>query len=530
MAPTNKAAIFAPEVQSLMTLVEESTRSTKEAVRYFVQPGEGILDRAKSRRHQIIFGRRGSGKSSLLSKIYADQLVARRPSALVDLEAFKGHSYPDVLVSVLIKTFSEFAYWVETAAVAPATKTSFWKAFTQRRAEAPKLKKADAEKLAQRVRAEISSLETILHAPEEAQTRSAQEKTHGGKATLSGKSKLGIEAAGVDFGGAYEEADSSSHRVESEYSSKKIEALHRNIMRYKVMFQDIAAASGGDAFLLLDDLYHIRQSDQAEMIDYFHRIAKGSNLWLKIGTIRHRTRWYVAGDPPIGVKLGDDVDQIDLDVTLESYQTTKAFLFRVLDQFAADKGVELADILADGAKDRLVLASGGVARDFLGLFRKAASETQERVLRKEVARGDKIGAEDVNKAAGSYYENKTEELKTATASDERASIMLEVNRIRDFCLDKSEANCFLVEKDLGENVEHQLGELVDLKFIHHVRSRVTVRSRERRVYDAFMLDLSFYTGERARRGFEMIEFWKAGSDDALRKPKLIFQEDSAKAK
>lgn len=105
MVTANKAAIFTPEVQSLMTLVEESTRSTKEAVRYFVQPGEGILDRAKSRRHQIVFGRRGSGKSSLLSKIYADQLVARKPSALVDLEAFKGHSYPDVLVSVLIKTF-----------------------------------------------------------------------------------------------------------------------------------------------------------------------------------------------------------------------------------------------------------------------------------------------------------------------------------------------------------------------------------------------------------------------------------------
>ncbi len=513
-----------------MTLVEESTRSTKEAVRYFVQPGEGILDRAKSRRHQIIFGRRGSGKSSLLGKIYADQLVARQPSALVDLEAFKGHSYPDVLVSVLIKTFTEFANWVDTAATAPATKTSFWKAFTQKKAAAAKLSRADAERLSARVRTEIAALEVILHAPEEAKTKIADERTKGAAAKVGAAGKIGNDVASFDIGGSYEENDSTNRRVESEYSSRKIESLHRNIMRYKQMFQDIAAASGGDAFLLLDDLYHIRQSDQAEMIDYFHRVAKGSSLWLKIGTIRHRTRWYVAGDPPIGVKLGDDVDQIDLDVTLESYQTTKAFLFRVLEQFSADRGVELGDILADGARDRLVLASGGVARDFLGLFRKAASETQERVLRKETARGDKIGAEDVNRAAGSYYENKTEELKTATASDERAAFMLSVNKIRDFCLDNSETNCFLVEKDLGDEVEHQMGELVDLKFIHHVRSRVTVRSRERRVYDAFMLDLSFYTGERARRGFEMIEFWKAGSDDSLRKPKLILLEDSTKVK
>lgn len=509
-----------------MTLVEESTRSTKEAVRYFVQPGEGVLNRAKSRRHQIIFGRRGSGKSSLLGKIFADQLVARQPSALVDLEAFKGHSYPDVLVSVLIKTFSEFAKWVDTAATTPATKTSFWKAFTQKRAESPKLKKADAVTLGARIRKEIAALEDILHAPEEATTKTSKEHTKTGSASAEGGATLGTDSVGLSGRASYQEGDSTSNRLESEYSSKKIESLHRNIMNYKTMFQDIATASGGDAFLLLDDLYHIRQSDQAEMIDYFHRIAKGSSLWLKIGTIRHRTKWYIAGDPPIGVKLGDDVDQIDLDVTLESYQTTKTFLFRVLDQFATDKGVDLSGILADGARDRLVLASGGVARDFLGLFRKAASEAQERVLRKELARGDKIGAEDVNRAAGSYYDNKTEELKTATATDERSTIMSGVENIRDFCLDSSESNCFLVEKDLGEETEHQIGELVDMKFIHHVRSRVTVRGRERRVYDAFMLDLSFYTGERARRGFEMIEFWKADSDSDLRKPKLIFLEES----
>lgn len=297
-------------------------------------------------------------------------------------------------------------------------------------------------------------------------------------------------------------------------------------MRYKRLFQDIAGASGGDAFLLLDDLYHIRSTDQADVIDYFHRIAKGGNLWLKIGTIRHRTRWYVAGDPPRGIKLGDDADEIDLDVTLEKYQTTKAFLFRVLEQFAKEYDVDLSEIMADGARDRLVLASGGVARDFLSLFRRAVIESRERVLNKEVARGEKVGAEDVNKVSGAYYENKAEELKRDTELDERAHILSEIARIRDFCLDKSEANCFLIEKDVLPDVQEMVSELVDLKFVHHVRSRVTVRNRERRVYDAFMLDLSFYTGERARRGFEMIQFWKSGAEDSLRKPNLIFSEAS----
>jgi hypothetical protein len=61
-------------------------------------------------------------------------------------------------------------------------------------------------------------------------------------------------------------------------------------MASQSLFKQISTLSGGDAYLFLDDLYHIRRSDQAKVIDYFHRIAKGNNLWLKIGTIRHRTQ------------------------------------------------------------------------------------------------------------------------------------------------------------------------------------------------------------------------------------------------
>ncbi|CAN5288256.1 hypothetical protein BH09PSE2_BH09PSE2_12920 [soil metagenome] len=424
----------------------------------------------------------------------------------------------------MIKAFYEFDKWVQTAATAPANKISFWNLFTQKKAESPRIKKSDAAELSARIKSEILALEKILHSPEHSEIKDEVKRENKGDASAKVGAELKSGTAGFAGGIGYAESETTSRRVESAYSSRKVESLHRNIMQYKKMFQDIAAASGGDAFLLLDDLYHIRTSDQPEVIDYFHRIAKGSNLWLKIGTIRHRTEWYKAGDPPQGMKLGDDADQIDLDVTLENYQTTKSFLFRVLDQFAKEKGVRLDDILADGARDRLVLASGGVARDFLGLFRKAAAEAQERILNKDTARGEKIGAEDVNRAAGSYYENKTEELKKDTSTDDRAPILTSIGEMRDFCLDYSGANCFLVEKDLGQAMDNQLGELVDLKFIHHVRSRVTVRNRERRVYDAYMLDLSFYTGERARRGFEMIEFWRQGSDDSLRKPKLIFKE------
>lgn len=97
-------------LQTLVTKVEEAARSSEEGVKHFIEPAQGTLRRSVSRRHHIVFGRRGSGKSSLLRKAAADLTTDRRPIGYVNLEAFKGHSYPDVLLSVLISTFREFRH------------------------------------------------------------------------------------------------------------------------------------------------------------------------------------------------------------------------------------------------------------------------------------------------------------------------------------------------------------------------------------------------------------------------------------
>src|SRR5262249_33332262 len=102
-------------------------------------------------------------------------------------------------------------------------------------------------------------------------------------------------------------------------------------MDYQAIFDEMAEISRGDSFLFLDDLYHIRKEEQARVVDYIHSIAKGHKLWLKIGTIRHRSNWYAHGNPPIGMKLGDDADDIDLDFTLEKYALAKNFLHKILE-------------------------------------------------------------------------------------------------------------------------------------------------------------------------------------------------------
>src|SRR5215467_471290 len=126
--PTNDT-LASPAVDKLVTLIEEATRATKDSPRRIIEPARGTLDRAKSRRHHIVFGRRGSGKTSLLRKAGADLTLNRIPTAFIDLEAFKGHTYPDVLISILLETLRTLKAWVNSAGSNPASKTSFWKRF-----------------------------------------------------------------------------------------------------------------------------------------------------------------------------------------------------------------------------------------------------------------------------------------------------------------------------------------------------------------------------------------------------------------
>ena len=107
------------------------------------------------------------------------------------------------------------------------------------------------------------------------------------------------------------------------------------------------------------------------------------------------TKWYVHGDPPIGVKLADDADdadEIDFDLSLEKYSLAKDLLTKVLKSFVNDcDSLTIPQILNEDAIDRLVLASGGLVRDFLAIFSRAVDVARERG---EGHRGPKIGSED----------------------------------------------------------------------------------------------------------------------------------------
>ena len=512
------------EVVCLERLIEEAVRSTQEGVRRFVEPTNGALSRATSRQHHLVFGRRGSGKSSLLRKAAADLTLDRRPIAFVDLETFKGHSYPDVLLSVLIETFSRFAEWLETAAIAPANKRSFWDRLFGQKPNRPPFDKVQATDLANSLRKKIADLRELLFSEDDVDVETKESSKSAENSTNT--FEAGLSVASTTVGGKREAGKSAEFgdEITAKYTRSKILHLQRHILDYQSLFRQMSQLSGGDAFLVLDDLYHIRRRDQAQVLDYFHRIAKGNRLWIKVGTIRHRTQWYVHGDPPIGTKIGDDIEEIDLDLTLEKFSLTRQFLVKILDSFLAESKIVRDAILTDGAIDRLVLASGGVARDFLGILRRAIILARERG---DSFRGEKVGVEDVNGGAGEYDSAKREELSRDTL-DDRQRLEDEFTAIGTFAKKYSKANVFLTDKDLPEAELALIAELVDLRLVHMIRTRVTVADRPGKIFEAYMLDVSQYTASRKMREFEIVDFWGVDATDSIRRPGLIYKEYDGK--
>lgn len=502
-----------PRTDRFAVALEEAARATGPTSTRFIEPAAGTLARALSKRNHFVFGRRGSGKTSLLQKARTEMLTQRRPNAYIDMEKFKGHAYPDVLISVLIETFENIQGWLSEGAVAPATRKSFWARIVPSRKP---LKGAEAARLASELDQYIKELSELLHSYDDAELETLRRDE-----TLveqSGQIQAGISQGPAQLGWSMSEREHAAavDEIREKMRRSKVDFLHRRVIPYQKTLRAIVSLAQENGFILLDDLYHIRRTSQADVLDYFHRLFKGTGLWLKVGTIRHRTTWYRHGDPVVGLKLGDDAEEIDLDLTLEKFQTAKRFLMAVAGSIADECEVDMRVVLNEGARDRLALASGGVARDFLGILRKSVAIAVEH--------GDmRVGTEAVNQAAGEHESTKRDEFRRDV--DEGQQVLeAEFDMVRSFCLDDKRKNCFLIEKDLDTPVYERVKELVDLRLVHSIASRITVRNRPARIYEAYMIDISQYTGERKRRNLDMVEFWKTDGANKLRGASLIYAE------
>lgn len=458
-----------PEVQRLTDLIKDSFRIRPNHNPAYVDVSNH-LTRFKSRQHQIVFGRRGSGKSCLFVHFLHDSNSNNGILPIyIEGDEFKRLTYPDLLVRLLLRIFERM----------PEANVRWrrWLRFPNA------------------IQRNIDDLRKVLAQAEEANIRQTDEKNSQKHGNLSkGPAKVGGQ-------------QSNKHEKQSEFKEKKLDHLERYLSDYKeALSNSLKESRYESSFILLDDFYLIPRSRQPDVIDYLHRLVRGSNFYLKVGTVRHRTTVIRNEENTIGVELHQDVEEISLDRTLEDIESTGEYLSQMLESVAKTAGLDDAknQLFNPEAFHALVLASGGVPRDFLNIFVESVSSS--------VSDGKErwITPTYVWKGASRLsYRTKLNNLKEEGVSD--ATPLEKLYRdIIQFCLKEKKKTAFLISQDQAQefpDVHELVQQLMDFKLIHIIEPDTSAASGRKGRYEAYTLDFSLFMEPRMRN-IEHIEFWR----------------------
>lgn len=393
----------------------------------------------------------------------------------LNLEDYKDITFPNIVVHVLLRLFELLDQRI-------------YRDLRLQRFR-PKVRKIRKE-----IRKVVTELEWYVHEPDsETQNVVTTEGQQGG---------INVSAKFKDTGGGGSLSRSRNSEVSRTLPREKIEYLRLELTRYKKLIAEIHALfQDAPIFLVMDDFYFVSKETQPELIDYFHRLTKGTNLFLKIATIKHRSKLYRRTPSQyIGVELGHDVLDIDMDYTLDRFEELQNLMRQLLKNAAAESGahISIEDMFAGDGFAQLCLASGGVPRDFLSLFVNLANSA--------VSSGKPIGKMQVNDAAIANLGGKMESMKQ-DSGDEDAILDDCLKRIKRFVYHEKRTNAFLISKDeleRNEQAKQAIRELVDLRLIHLVDQNTSHAPSDGHRYEAYLLDIALYDNARPRN-FDQVE-------------------------
>jgi len=450
----------------LRRLIQENSRIQKgSSIEIdYVDVTHALAD-AMTRQNHVVFGRRGCGKSLLLEKVRKG--VGPKIRAIyINCEDYKHHSFPNVLVEILDTVFTEIEEHL-----------GGWFG-----------KKKRLKDLVTELRNELSTLRT---------KEDELAKKVKSKAEIKDKNSIGAGAGSTHAQAKLALSSTRTASVEAEYETfdDKIRELNQILPRLKRLIEQFFAQSKKVEviFIELDDFYQLRRPIQPYVADYVHRLCKDVPLFFKIGTLRHSSSLYADRQhQPIGAQERHDYQPINIDYTLSDFKKTSAQIRKILHEYANKAGMKAdeADQLFKGdGFNRLVLASGGVPRDFLSLLLEALAE--------KPAGDERIGKDDVRGLSLSTFQHRIEELKADSEEKDHSVLIRGIYAIRKLCLDRK-TNVFLVaDKTLQEkgSIKDLLNRLVDYRIIHLVGTALTHKSQPG-TFTAYMIDIGAYANLR----------------------------------
>ncbi len=267
----------------------------------------------------------------------------------------------------------------------------------------------------------------------------------------------------------------------------------------------LCVANNQSLYIFLDDIHYMNVNAVPGLLDLLHGISRDNPVWLKVAGIRHQTRWF-SPNPPVGLQTGHDASIINLDITLEQPSRAKTFLQNILQGYVEESDTSPSrNFLSGAALDRLVLASGGVPRDFLTLCVSALQIARQRTNARTV------GVQDVNHAAGAAAQTKLQELEddAAAARGRSQDLVSALTVVREFLLTQRQITFLAINFLDKENRPAEYGlmqALMDLRMLHLINSGLSDAHHAGQRSEVYMLDLSQYSGARLKRNLRVLDF------------------------
>ncbi|WP_222428354.1 hypothetical protein [Sphingomonas suaedae] len=470
-----------------------------ESIEY-VDVAHNVIDAAAKQNHAI-FARRGCGKTLLL---HSSRKETAEGVAVVYLncEVFKQHSFPNVLIEILRSLFSEIR-----------SHATGW--FGR------------SKKIRDSVDDILSKLDAIQAEQDQVEEDIRQLESTSATDGVNLNAAIGGDQVKISAG-----AQSSQVRrdeIEKTYKlyRDKLQKLELWLPKLKRDIAEFLSSSSRAKiiFIQVDDLYHLRRTDQAFVVDYLHRLCKDSPIYFKIATLRHASVLFVDRQgQPIGAQERHDYQAINIDYTFSDFDRTENQNWKILKNFGQRADLsedQLWSLFKGEGFSRLVMAGGGVPRDVLSLFLEILSET-------DIEAGSQIGKDEVRALSKKNWERRIEELKHDAQDDEQGALLRAIYLIRTFCLSKK-VNVFLVsEKEMQENdvwraVIHRL---LDYRIIHNCATALTHKSGNPGSYSAYSIDIGSYAFMRKLQDkFTEIDFKASNAKDRMRSAPILSPGD-----
>jgi len=426
--------------------------------------------------NRIIFGRRGTGKTHVMSFV-ADQAAKKREMAcVIDLRTIGSNSYiyGDDAVPLAERATRLLRDFIA------ALHNGFLEQVTDPKGRYPVDRLSPMiDKLGVAIR-EVLVRDTV--------ERKTAEKT-GSKTTLGGNAEGALSPTpSLKVGGKGEHERSGDHSAE--VVEKAHPRLSVNIGQVHRALNDFADRVGGRIWVLIDEWSTVPEVLQPYLADFIKRtLFPNRNYSVHIAAIEQRSNFRQGmGGASIGMELGSDASA---DVNLDDYLVFENSPFRsvaffremlfkhllsVRDGAGPKSGNDFvrAAFTQEQAFTELVRASEGVPRDAINILQIAATRARE----------EKVSIPHIRNAAKDWYER---DKATFVSSNPEAERLL--NWIIEKVIGARKARAFLVRSGVQDEA---LDRLFDDRILHIAKKAYSTKQEPGVRYKVWKLDYGCY--------------------------------------